>query len=420
MADYDSDSSLGEASEYTETGVLLGYATKESTDDSVSHLGGHPVSLLQTRRASNIYLTAMTQIWHDPKTTPSASQVQCKCCKGYMSLLLQLNGDLPKQFPEDERRLHIFCCRKKTCSRKAGSIRVLREVKRYRTDRNAAKPAANKVVAKQPKENLGAVLFGASSPTPVQSNPNPFSSATTSSQDTINPFASLASTSTLASKPPQPPTDTNEPPTETFAQKLRLSSPDASPAAPSSPWPSQSAFPPPFPQFNLDADYESLAPEPTTNPSTPGPSKSKYDAEDSGPSKETEDMTLDTTFHKFARRLAQNPEQVLRYEYNGQPLLYSGTDGVASRFIVPHNKSGAVQGMPRCESCGAGRVFELQLVPGLIEVLEEGEEVGVEEGMEWGTVILGVCARNCAVVGEVAFREEWVGVQWEERVKYKK
>lgn len=76
--------------------------------------------------------------------------------------------------------------------------------------------------------------------------------------------------------------------------------------------------------------------------------------------------------------------------------------------------------MPRCENCGAGRAFELQLVPGLIEVLEEGEELGFEEGMEWGTVVLGVCKANCAVVGEVAFREEWVGVQWEERVKYKK
>jgi hypothetical protein len=54
MAEYDSDSSLEDASEYTETGVLLGYATKESTDDTISRLGGHPVSTansapLQTR-----------------------------------------------------------------------------------------------------------------------------------------------------------------------------------------------------------------------------------------------------------------------------------------------------------------------------------------------------------------------------------
>lgn len=52
----------------------------------------------------------------------------------------------------------------------------------------------------------------------------------------------------------------------------------------------------------------------------------------------------------------------------------------------------------------------------------EVQEVGLE-GMEWGTVVLGVCAGDCQVggikVGEgggVGYVEEWVGVQWEERV----
>lgn len=47
----------------------------------------------------------------------------------------------------------------------------------------------------------------------------------------------------------------------------------------------------------------------------------------------------------------------------------------------------------------------------------EMEEEGLE-GMEWGTVILGVCEKDCAergvAVGEVGWVEEWVGVQWEE------
>ena len=41
MADYDSDSSVGED---IETGVTLGYATKDATGDDFSQLGGHPVS----------------------------------------------------------------------------------------------------------------------------------------------------------------------------------------------------------------------------------------------------------------------------------------------------------------------------------------------------------------------------------------
>lgn len=43
MAPYDSDSS-DEGEDYTETNVLLGYASKEASSDTVSHLGGHPVS----------------------------------------------------------------------------------------------------------------------------------------------------------------------------------------------------------------------------------------------------------------------------------------------------------------------------------------------------------------------------------------
>jgi pre-rRNA-processing protein TSR4 len=40
MADYDSDSSDGE---FTETNVLLGYASKDAEEDTISKLGGRPV-----------------------------------------------------------------------------------------------------------------------------------------------------------------------------------------------------------------------------------------------------------------------------------------------------------------------------------------------------------------------------------------
>jgi hypothetical protein len=44
MAHYDSDSSGGGDDEYTETNVLLGYAAKEPSEDTISQLGGNPVS----------------------------------------------------------------------------------------------------------------------------------------------------------------------------------------------------------------------------------------------------------------------------------------------------------------------------------------------------------------------------------------
>ena len=43
MTSYDSDSSLDDQTDYAETSVLLGYASKEATDDAISHLGGTPV-----------------------------------------------------------------------------------------------------------------------------------------------------------------------------------------------------------------------------------------------------------------------------------------------------------------------------------------------------------------------------------------
>lgn len=40
VAEYDSDSTEGE---FTETNVLLGYASKDADDDTISKLGGRPV-----------------------------------------------------------------------------------------------------------------------------------------------------------------------------------------------------------------------------------------------------------------------------------------------------------------------------------------------------------------------------------------
>ena len=155
--------------------------------------------------------------------------------------------------------------------------------------------------------------------------------------------------------------------------------------------------------------------------------------------KDAFESTIDKTFQRFADRLAQNPEQVLRYEFGGGPLLYSKDDTVGRVFshqqapsasnenkkitttTIAHSSGGngiggVVNRLPRCPNCSSPRVFELQLVPHAIAELEVEEE-GLE-GMEWGTVILGVCERDCAERGvqggEWGWVEEWVGVQWEE------
>ncbi|KAK4942535.1 hypothetical protein LTR10_017664 [Elasticomyces elasticus] len=402
MPPYESDSSSDDGEDYSTTNVTLGYASADSTGDDISHLGGYPT-------------------WLDAHQTPAAALSKCKVCNGYMSLLLQLNADLQQYFPHDERRLHVLCCRKKTCSKKVGSVRAFREVRKGETRKKKGKQP-EQVQMKKPTQDLGSALFGGPGSLPSMNSANPFSTSSTSTQSTINPFSSLGSPSKLAAKPPQRPVDEVQPPTESFADKLRITSESESSGKDkqlSEAWPNDSQFPPPFTSFYLDAYPEELEKESVTD-SKAESSKIQYDTEESGSGagleKDTFESSLDKTFQKFSDRVAQNPEQVLRYEFKGEPLLYSGSDGVASRFIVPHGKSGAIRGMPRCENCGAQRVFEVQLVPGLIYELEKDEAMDLEDGMEWGTVIVGTCVNNCGVPGQVSFREEWVGVQWEERV----
>lgn len=48
MASYDSDESMSDDEYGTSTNVLLGYPSKEETDDAVSHLGGEPVRCFLT------------------------------------------------------------------------------------------------------------------------------------------------------------------------------------------------------------------------------------------------------------------------------------------------------------------------------------------------------------------------------------
>lgn len=284
--------------------------------------------------------------------------------------------------------------------------------------------------ASKPAVNLGETLFGAkassnpSSADPFSTNSsnsapsNPFSTSSTAQK---NPFGSPASE--LAAKLPQ--SITTELP-KTFASALSLNNeaPKFGPPPPPEPWPEESSLPPAYPVYYLaDADYETL--DKIEEP--PIPTQAMDLGEDSGSGggkedKEVYESTIDKTFQKFADRLAQNPEQVIRYEFKGQPLLYSKKDAVGKLLGGGSEGTGKVQTtggsgkrIPRCGNCGAGRVFEVQLAPHAIMELES-EEMGLD-GMEWGTIIVGVCERDCQQKGveeEVGYVEEWAGVQWEE------
>ena len=401
MTESDSDESLSNSGDYS-TSVTLGYASKEPTSDDFSQLGGSPS-------------------WLDPSAPASATAASCRSCKSIMPLLLQLNADLPERFSGHERRLYIWGCRNRQCRRKDGAVRA------WRCTRPNPETESNgeHVEIKQggPKIDLGASLFGAT--TTIGSSPT-----------STNPFASApAPASSLAAKPAQKPQPDLS---ATFAEKARISTPpphmdqSQEPPYPTDP----SLQPQPYPTYHIDAEAEYLAP---TSSSSNGAESSQYKAfldqaenaeptsGDSAEDKQLYEDSHDKTFQHFADTIAQNPEQVLRYDYGGQPLLYSRNDKIgrlmhrqAQDTNTKVQLGGSIMAIPRCPCCAAHRVFEVQLTPQTITELEAEEDAVkmLTEGLEWGTVIVAVCDRDCyGRDGNASWREEWVGVQWEEVVK---
>ncbi|OAA82005.1 PDCD2 domain protein [Akanthomyces lecanii RCEF 1005] len=420
MADYDSDSSDGE---FAETNVLLGYASKDADEDTISRIGGRPE-------------------WLDADKSPSAALARCKICKNLMVMLLQLNGELPERFPNHDRRIYVFACRRSSCSRREGSIRAIRGVRVWADDGSAAAAAEEKKrqkeeeakkqekakEAEKAKPRLGDALFGGGpsaagaggAKNPFSSNANPFSSSSSGSNPFgANPFSSQPASSTATPALTTTTTTTTTKETEkdlpkTFAETLSINAPKTAAVRPPAPepWPATDQQPTPYPTLYLaDADYETLEPEPADMPLPANARIEEADAPDttSAADKEAFESTMDTTFQKFADRLAQNPEQVIRYEFGGAPLLCSKTDAIGRAAA-----GGAM--MPRCASCGGKRTFEVQLTPHAIAELE-AEDLSLE-GMEWGTIIVGVCERDCVPAyleeEEAGYLEEWAGVQWEE------
>jgi pre-rRNA-processing protein TSR4 len=327
---------------------------------------------------------------------------------------LQLNSDLPDKFPGHERRVYLFGCRQKACRRKDGSVRGIRttRISKVTQDKASSEQSSPPAEESKPKQtNIGESLFGVK-PSQSNQNANPFSAPgsaaanpfSTSNKPAANPFAPAAATASSQSIPEKV-AETVSDLTKTFAEKARIAVSNDNDApkpttGPTEPWPSQSSVPAPYPTYHIDADKEYLDSEPQAIPQNvrmaeAGEFETTASAGGSGNSaddKAAVDSLMDTTFQRFADRLAQNPEQVLRYDFGGQPLLYSKKDAVGSQW--PR--------VPRCAKCGAERVFELQLTPHAITELE-ADDLSLE-GMDWGTIMLASCGADCG--GEV---EEWVG-----------
>ncbi|XP_074896135.1 programmed cell death protein 2-like isoform X2 [Buteo buteo] len=109
----------------------------------------------------------------------------------------------------------------------------------------------------------------------------------------------------------------------------------------------------------------------------------------------SEVKSRDHTFHKFMKRISVCHEQILRYSWGGQPLFIT---------CPPANID---KGIPACSNCGSNRIFEFQLMPALVSMLQSDSDLSVE----FGTVIVYTCERSCWPANHQTPLEEFIFVQ---------
>ncbi|XP_057566574.1 programmed cell death protein 2-like [Hippopotamus amphibius kiboko] len=87
----------------------------------------------------------------------------------------------------------------------------------------------------------------------------------------------------------------------------------------------------------------------------------------------------DKMFYKFMKRIAACQEQILRYSWSGEPLF----------LTCPTSE---VTELPACSHCGVRRIFEFQLMPALVSMLESAN-LGLS--VEFGTILIYTCEKSC-------------------------
>ncbi|KAK9236247.1 programmed cell death protein 2 [Lipomyces kononenkoae] len=393
------------------TSVLLGYPD-EPADETASALdtriGGLP-------------------IWLNPSSPASASLAKCKACKSLMTLLLQAYAALEGTLYE--RVIYVFACKNAGCRRRPGSVRAFRGIMRdedkmhavadqqkredeRRKKKAAAAAAAAKVEQSRPPQqfDLGNMLFG-----------DGFG-------DGARPFGDGAHERPVESVS-SPVTQNDVEQVSESLQRTTISVDahrrDAIIQTPFEPWPPAEELESYKSWFlyveseyltNKAADQNNINQRFEILPA--GASGNANEGPDEWSSLPESSSNIDKVFQNFADTVSDNPEQVVRYERKGSPLLYSKADEIGKLLVNRNTGQYDNNLIPHCEFCGSVRVFELQLMPYTIQTLEEGSGIDIFNGMEWGTIIVATCKNDCVppIIDNkgVGYQDEWVGVQWEE------
>jgi len=90
-------------------------------------------------------------------------------------------------------------------------------------------------------------------------------------------------------------------------------------------------------------------------------------------------MKQDKAFSSFKDRIEHFPDQIIRYSYAGEPL-----------WVDEGNRP---EDIPVCQGCGAERVYEMQIMPQMLNYLGLDSKDG--ECVDWGTLLIYTCSKNC-------------------------
>lgn len=404
--------------------VLLGFVDVEIDQEEIEAGEGDEPTIEDT-------FIGGQPVWLHPNSRPNDELISCGNCGAKMALLLQAFSPFEDEFYD--RVIYIFgCSDTKQCSKKKGSVKVIRGVckdpkKITQLEEEEAvrlKESLDEKLKIEEKKKLQFEvtkdLFGKNE----NSNANPFSGDSNPFGTASNPFGA---TSNPFEKKESAPAPAPAPAAKSFAEVAAKNKPETKPTKTTSSslidLPSYSAYflyvkdekfkkisDPVLEKYKNMTEMDALDPEGASELS----SSSAATHLDPGAAK-ISNMLDDSFFEAFMNKVKHNPSQVLRYELGGKPLLYTGRDSVAAKFLgkeitIPnpgYNPSST-------------RQFELQLMPKVIMDLERGiVKKDILEGMEWGTII--ACTDSEDYMPEldenhVGYIEEWCGVQWEESV----
>ncbi len=105
---------------------------------------------------------------------------------------------------------------------------------------------------------------------------------------------------------------------------------------------------------------------------------------------EAKSVKSDKAFNKFKKRIAYQPDQILRYDRSGEPLWVSNECTMKTSDV------------PSCPHCDGPRVFEFQIMPQLLNDLGN-------DTVDWGTIAVYTCQKSCSL--GPAYKQEFIWQQ---------